>query len=124
MDFQTPSINFTVLWKSLIPRLGVAKKMNAKHSSKFHQQGFLWQLHSSALCQGLQKPPSHPTGKGTIGGWIWKGCGIGTEVKRRLALKQEFKVGNDIGSQRCLVREQHAEHVVKEDYPPAAYRTN
>lgn len=54
---------------------------------------------------------------------------IGAEGKRNLKPK-EFKIGNkavsqnEMVSQKCLVRALHAEHVLKEDSPVAAYWIN
>lgn len=73
MDFQTPRINFTVLQRSLIHRLRVSVlegKCKAQESSKFHQQGFMWQLQSSAVSGATQ----HPI-KGQCRGWMLEGSG-------------------------------------------------
>lgn len=100
MDFQTPCIYFTVLWKSFIPKLGVAvlevnsiskdlcDSYNVQHCATAYRS-----QHNTQQVRGQHR------------GWMLEGHGIVAEVKRRLKLKQEFKVGNAMGSQRGLIRE-------------------
>lgn len=100
MDFQAPCIYFAILWKSLIPKLGVAV-FEVNSISKDLCGSYNVQHCATAY----RSPHNTQQVRGQCRGWMLEGPGIVAEVKMGLKLKQEFKVGNAMGSQRGLVRE-------------------